>query len=149
MTALDLLNVGLQTLLLGSAGCLLVWLFLNDARHRAWASLLSLAAMVLLPWMPLWQGAYSAWEAQDASTWRPEWKVDPLGADARAGQVSRCRDDDGAFHLELPPLDRRPRLDLGCGERMDGAQASLAHGSDSSVETAAAPSRDGKACRCG
>ena len=37
MTALELLNAGLQTVLLGSAGWLLVRLFLKDARHRAWA----------------------------------------------------------------------------------------------------------------
>lgn len=75
MTALALLNVGLQTLLLGTAGCLLVCLFLNEARHRAWASLLSLAAMVLMPWIPFWQGTHSAWEAQEPTMWRPEWKI--------------------------------------------------------------------------
>ena len=75
MTALDLLNLGLQTVLLGLAGWLVVGLVLRDARHRAWASLLCLAAMVLLPWMPFWQGSYLFWEAQGPSMWRPEWKV--------------------------------------------------------------------------
>jgi hypothetical protein len=95
MTALDLLNVGLQTVLLGSAGWLLVCLFLKDARHRALASLMTLAAMVLLPWMPHWQGAYSSSEAQEASPWRPEWKVtvsEPVPAPVLSQGAERTMD---------------------------------------------------------
>lgn len=75
MTALDWLNVGLQSVLLGAAGWLVVSFFLRDARHRAWASLLSLAAMVLLPWIPLWQANHAVVDVPVPSAWRPEWNV--------------------------------------------------------------------------
>jgi len=75
MSALEFLNMGLQTLLPGLVGCLLVCLVLKDARHRAWAALITVAAMVVLPWFPLWYQSDVSMDTTGFSSWRPEWKV--------------------------------------------------------------------------
>lgn len=75
MSALEMLNMGLQTLLPGVIGWLLVAVVLKDARHRAWAALLTLSAMIVLPWMPPWNESEVDVGKAGLSSWVPEWKV--------------------------------------------------------------------------
>lgn len=75
MNELEMLNMGLQTLLPGVIGSLLVAVVLKDARHRAWAALITLSAMMVLPWMPPWNESEVNVEAAGFSSWVPEWKV--------------------------------------------------------------------------
>lgn len=75
MTALDWINTGMQTILPGAIGWLLVLMVMKDARHRAWAALTTLAVIVSLLLLPLWNGSNTDPQAERPSPWLPEWKV--------------------------------------------------------------------------
>ena len=124
MNAFTFLNVALHSLLLSAFGLLVVLGFLRDARHRAWAALLTLIVAMFAPLGMKWPHEAGPKmeknETSTATTWTPDWKVNVTTQqtfDSRTGS-------DGSIIAELVlipsgscfgTVDRRCRSFLAYG----------------------------------
>lgn len=79
MNAVTTINVALHALLLSALGWVLVRWCVKDARHRAWASLLTVTAAVIAPVLMEWGLPIAAPQQpvpeMPASSWKLDWKI--------------------------------------------------------------------------